>query len=166
MRRPAAVLLLAAGAAGASGCGPPAREAVTGAVVTGVVVERLPLETAWDGSVSPNPPDIYVDVADGALPGPLGYRSVLARTHVAENVTAGALPLRLPMSSSTPLTVRAPLRIVVADHDSGGFDDDDDLFVAEIASLASRVGDAAAGDTTALRFGDGETRLRVSVRWQ
>lgn len=166
MRRPAAVLLLAAGAAGASGCGPPAREAVTGAVVTGVVVERLPLETAWDGSVSPNPPDIYVDVADGALPGPLGYRSVLARTHVAENVTPGALPLRLPMSSSTPLTVRAPLRIVVADHDSGGFDDDDDLFVAEIASLASRVGDAAAGDTTALRFGDGETRLRVSVRWQ
>ncbi|HEX8299574.1 MAG TPA: hypothetical protein VF594_10490 [Rubricoccaceae bacterium] len=162
MLRSAALLFLCASV----GCGPPTREAVAHAVVTGVVVERLPLETAWDGSLSPNPPDIYVDVVDGAPPGPLGYRSVLVRTRVAENVRPDTLPVTLSVSSSVPLSVRAPLRIVVADHDSGGFDDDDDLFVTEIAALASRVGDAAAGDSTSLRFGDGDTRIRVSVRWQ
>ena len=63
-------------------------------------------------------------------------------------------------------SVHAPLRIVVADRDMGGVDDDDDMFVAEVAALASRVGDARAGDTATLQFGDDQTRVRLTVRWQ
>ena len=148
-----------------AGCGTPP-EPVTQAVVTGVVVDALPLDQPWDGALRTNPPDVYVDVVDGAPPGPLGYRSVLVRTGVSENVTALMLPLRLRAGTSTPLSVRAPLRIVVADRDMGGFDDDDDLFVAEVGSLASRVRDAVPGDSSTLTFGSDRTRIRMTVRWQ
>ncbi len=160
--RPAALLAVCL----AAGCSGQGREPVTRAVVTAVTVEALPLDQDWDGSISPGPPDVYVDVVDGAPPGPLGYRSVLVRTTVRENVRAAELPLTLPVGTSTPLSVRAPLRIVVADRDSGGFDDDDDLFVTEVSALVSRIGDARAGDSTPLRFGDGRTRVVLTVRWE
>ena len=150
----------------AAGCASPGRDPITRAVVTRVTAEVLPLDQDWDGTISPGAPDVYVDVVDGAPPGPLGYRSVLVRTAVHENVTEADLPLALPVGTSTPLAVRAPLRIVVADRDSGGLDDDDDLFVTEIASLASRIGDARAGDSVNLRFGDARTRVVLTVRWE
>lgn len=163
---PPSRLLALVAACLAAGCAGQSRDPITRAVVTAVTVEALPLDQDWDGTVSPGAPDVYVDVVDGAPPGPLGYRSVLVRTTVREDVGRDALPLALAVGTSTPLAVRAPLRIVVADRDSGGLDDDDDLFVTEIAGLASRIGDARAGDETVLRFGDGRTRVVLTVRWE
>lgn len=164
MRRLFTLIVFAAGLS--TGCAEPGRDPITRAVVTRATVTALQLDQDWDGTISPGAPDVYVDVVDGAPPGPMGYRSVLVRTSVHENVRAADLPLALPVGTSTPLAVRAPLRIVVADRDSGGLDDDDDMFVTEISALASRIGDASAGDSTDLRFGNGRTRVVITVRWE
>ena len=162
MPRLALLLLLAA----AAGCAP-RREPIRRAVVTRVVAEALPLDRAWDGAIAANAPDVYVDFKEGNARGPLDFRAALVRTEVAEDLEPRDLPRSLRVNvGSFPLPVRMPLRIVVADRDGGEFGADDVLFATEISSLASRRGDAAPGDTTALRFGDDRTRLVVTVRWE
>ena len=150
-----------------AGCTVPATDAVATAVVTGITVEALPLGEPWDGAIATNPPDVYVDIVEGGRTGPLDFRTPIVRTEVAENVVQSNLPQTLrPGAGAFPLSVRMPLRFIVADRDDGGVDDDDELFAAEVAGLASRVGDAGPGDTATLRFGDDRTRIRVEVRWE
>ncbi len=150
----------------AAGCSPRG-EAVRRAVVTRVVAEALPLDHPWDGAISANAPDVYVDFKEGNAHGPLDFRAALVRTEIAEDLEARDLPRELRVNPGAfPLPVRMPLRIVIADRDGGEFGADDVLFATEISSLASRLGDAAVGDTTALRFGDDQTRLVVTVRWE
>ncbi len=150
----------------AAGC-TPRREAVRRAVVTRVVAEALPLGHGWDGALTANAPDVYVDFKEGNARGPLDFRAALVRTEVAEDVEARDLPRALRVNDGAfPLPVRMPLRIVVADRDGGEFGADDVLFATEISSIASRLGDAGIGDTTALSFGDDRTRLVVTVRWE
>lgn len=149
-----------------AGCAPE-REPIRRAVVTRVVAEALPLNGQWDGALAANAPDVYVDFKEGNARGPLDFRAALVRTEVAEDLRARDLPRRLRVGDGAfPLPVRMPLRIVVADRDGGEFGADDVLFATEIAGLVSRLGDAAPGDTTALRFGDDQTRLVVTVRWE
>ncbi len=167
MPRFALLAVLFAAALLAPGCAVPATEPVTTAVVTGVTVEALPLGEPWDGAIATNPPDVYVDIVEGRRTGPLDFRTPIVRTDVVENVGAADLPRTLrPGEGAFPLSVRMPLRVIVADRDDGGFDDDDVLFAAEVAALRSRLDAVAPGDTASLHVGDGRTRLRVSVRWE
>ena len=147
----------------AAGCAPDVPPGPTHAVVTSVTVEALPLGTDWDGTVAPNPPDVYVDLneVDGPFPGPL------VRTEVAEDVGESRLPLALrPGRTARAVPLRASIRVAVVDRDQGGLDDDDELFSTGTLRLGARIGDAVAGDTTQLAFGDDRTRVRVSVRWE
>ncbi len=162
MLRLALLLFLAA----AAGC-TPRREAIRRAVVTRVVAEALPLDHDWDGTLTANAPDVYVDFKEGNARGPLDFRAALVRTEIAEDLEPGDLPRDLRVNAGAfPLSVRMALRIVVADRDGGEFGADDVLYATEISSLASRISDAAVGDTTALRFGDDQSRLVVTVRWE
>ena len=156
------VLILAA----VAGCAP-RPEPIRRAVVTRVVAEALPLNHPWDGAITANAPDVYVDFKEGDARGPLDFRAALVRTEVAEDLQPRDLPRSLHVGEGAfPLPVRMPLRIVIADRDGGEFGADDVLFATEISGLITRLGDAAPGDTTALRFGDDQTRLVVTVRWE
>jgi hypothetical protein len=165
MPRPALLCVLLGAAL--AGCSASPAPTVVQAVVTGVTVEALPLDRQWDGAVSTDPPDVYVDLTVLGGDGPLAFDETFVRTAVAENATAADLPLRLAVGETAqPLPLRTPLRLSVADRDMGGLDTDDELFHDGPFRLAARVADARPGDTRALVFGDGETRVRVAVRWE
>ena len=149
------------------GCRGAEAPAVTRAVVVGVAAEALPLDADWDGAVAPNPPDVYVDLNQADPPGTFAFNGPLVRTAVVENVTASQLPLRLdPNPDGAAIPLQQPVRLVVGDRDQGGLDDDDRMFTGPVFRFASRVGAAAPGDTTDLAFGDGRTRVTVTVRWE
>jgi hypothetical protein len=140
--------------------------------VTSATVEALPLDARWDGTVTSNPPDVYVDVKDADGASLLEAGNSFYRTETVEDDTAGALPLTLtlvPLAGPTagPIGLDDRLRISVSDRDAGGFDGDDLMFAPDTLTLASVLrADEAPGDTRTLTFDDGATRLLLRLRWE
>ena len=151
--------LAACGRAGPSG-------GVRYAVVERVTVEQLDLDRRWDGAVwaRPGAPDVYVDVK---AQGRRGYVTnevrPVWRSGVHEDLGRGDLPLVLQADSAARVALRDTVWLNVADRDNVG---DDRLFTTGDFTFADHAGGAVRGDTAALTFGDGLSRVRVTVRWE
>lgn len=160
-----ASLPFAAGLLAGCAAGPPD---ATRVAVLEISVEALPLDRPWDGKLTADPPDVYVDIRQANPSSPFNYNGALIRTSVIDGVTASQLPLHLtPHPEATVVPVGAPVKLVVADRDSHSeLNADDTIFSTSDFRFASRRGEAQPGDTTDVRFGDSQTRVSVRVRWE